>query len=129
MFSDTSRFCGVCGAPLTGPGLYVEDIPEKETFLAIILSVIVAGLGQIYCGRLVRGIAIMAISYIPGIIVFAMLWSSGETMSYDEFSGMMGAVILVSIFDFAVWVWQIYDAYKLSEKWNNEALRTHTRPW
>ncbi|MCE5295606.1 MAG: zinc ribbon domain-containing protein [Euryarchaeota archaeon] len=130
VFPDNSRFCGVCGAQLYGPtpALYVQKVDEKEPFLAIIFSFILAGLGQIYCGKIARGLVIMVISFVPMLYVMTFALS-GIMMDHEDFMSAMWSFAIVMLLYLVFWVWQIYDAYQLSVKWNDEAERTHTKPW
>lgn len=38
----------------------------KSPFLALVLSILVAGLGQIYVGRMLRGLALAALDFATG---------------------------------------------------------------
>jgi TM2 domain-containing membrane protein YozV len=130
VFPDNSRFCGICGTPLYGqaPPIYTQRVDDKEPFLAIIFSVILAGLGQMYCGKIARGLVILAISIIPSVFILAFMTIGGMT-TYDDFMGILLSIVVVLVLYLIFWVWQIYDAYKLSLKWNEEVARNHVKPW
>lgn len=82
---DDASFCGKCGNNLK------STKPEKKNSgIAAVLSLIIPGIGQIYCGRAERGIKIL-----------------------------IGTIVLLYIYIYIgilLWVWTIYDAYQLAEK-------------
>lgn len=69
----------------------------KSVGLAVVLSIIIAGLGQIYLGRIKRGIVILIVGFVMSLV-----------LSY--IFGWIG--ILPT---FAFWIWQIIDAYKIAK--------------
>lgn len=77
-------------------------IMAKNPILAAILSII-PGLGQVYCGQLVRGIVIFIIVAVLAGIIAGFL------------SGLIGSLsFLFGLIPLALWLWNIYDAYKLA---------------
>ncbi len=70
-------------------GKLIRNTGQPNVGIAILLSLIVPGLGQIYCGRIVRGL----------IILF------GTTILLVTF---IGAII--------AYIWQIFDAKKIAEE-------------
>jgi len=63
---------------------------EKSEVLAIVLSLIIPGAGQMYCGKIGRGVGILIVTIVL-LIVF------------------VGVI---------VYIWQIYDAYKCAKEYN-----------
>ena len=63
--------------------------PRRRTLLAILLSLIVAGLGHIYVGRLPR-----ALIWFGGIIVVALIAQSGDASMVQ--SAALGAALQVA---------------------------------
>lgn len=89
---------------------YVPPRPvvgTKNEGLAAVLSFLWPGLGQIYVGRIGGGLGIM----FGGIILALVGW------------------ILLWIPLFVYWVWNVYDAFNLAKKYNQELARTGTPPW
>lgn len=70
----------------------------KSVALAVVLSIMLSGVGQIYLDRVGRGVAIL----IAGLAL-----SIGLTW----FIGIWGVIPAV-----AFWIWQIYDAYKIARQ-------------
>ena len=82
---------------------------EKSEGIAAVLSVIWPGLGQIYTGRIGRGLGIMVLGIFVvflGFLFFPLL-------------------LLIPIY----WIWNIYDAYKLAQWYNNVLRSTGNNPW
>jgi len=74
-------------------GKQIVNVHKPNIGLSIILSVLIPGLGQIYCGKIGRGV----------IILFGttILWIT-----------IIGAIV--------AYFWQIYDAKKVAENLNND---------
>lgn len=94
------RYCQNCGAEFPENALFcprcgTRTTPKKNSGIAALLSLIIPGAGQIYCGRTERGIIILIGTVL---LIFNFL-----------------SFILIGI---VVWIWNIYDAYQLAEKIN-----------
>ncbi len=83
--------------------------PLKNEGIAALASVILPGAGQIYVGKVKRGI-LMLVGWGILIVVSVMLFW-----------------FLSWIPTTAAWAWNIYDAYKLAKQYN-EAVRMTGRP-
>lgn len=131
---EGSQFCDRCGASLGpgGPGPYQQPgysgnqysatftmpVDQKEPIIAVILSIILPGVGQIYVGRVLRGVLILLflplfalLSFLPAFMI------SDETSFYSFLWWNIVAAIIIII----VYVWQIVDAYKLAEDRNRHS--------
>jgi predicted nucleic acid-binding Zn ribbon protein len=96
MIPYDESYCPACGEPqpvLEG----VRRKPAKKTWVAVLLSLIVTGLGHVYLGRWRRGLTILVITLVVGGV--ASLY-----FTYDH-------VMLIGLF-FALF--SAYDAYLLS---------------
>jgi TM2 domain-containing membrane protein YozV len=80
----------------------VAQSPPKNPTLAAALSFFINGVGQIYNGEIAKGIIIIVVQ-----IVNALLMS----------------VIIGFITWPIVWIWSIYDAYKVAQRINEQALQ------
>ena len=76
-------------------------LKEKDAGIAAVLSLIIPGLGQMYIGKIGRGVL---------ILLFTALLS----------------MILVG---FIIWIWNIFDAYNLAKKYNETLRATGRKPW
>ena len=101
--ADEKKACTNCGKPCwkteTENGRSAENIvyvKEKSTAAAIILSFLFTGAGQIYNGKLKKGLLMMAGFWI-GMVFF-----------------IVPAII--------IWIYSMYDAYKDADKMNKGEL-------
>lgn len=89
-------YCPACGEPQP-PLEGVRRRPVKKTWVAVLLSLLVTGLGHLYLGRWRRGLALLGVTLAMGVV--ASLY-----FTYDQ-------VMYVGLF-FALFA--AYDAYSLS---------------
>ena len=107
LIDEYSEFCHECGVRVSMPKVQVYQ-EKKSPALAIVLSFIIPGIGQIYCGKGKRGIGILVFS----ILLFSMF---GFAVSADPNSDEPATPFLLMLL---VWIWNIYDASKLAGKIN-----------
>jgi TM2 domain-containing membrane protein YozV len=79
-----------------------EEIMMKSPALAAILSLLIPGLGQMYAGRIGKGIGILLFMGILAIVSFILSF---------VVVGIFGWIVY-----FIVWVWNIFDAYSLASR-------------
>lgn len=77
-----------------------QNETEKDWGKAVIASFIIPGLGQVYCGKMFRGLSVFVVVVITLIL---MRFS-------DSLNNIPGIVFI------AIWLWNIYDAYKLANE-------------
>ena len=98
---SNAKFCPECGHPTNGvqqkTGAAAVNQP-KSPLLALILSFLIVGLGQIYLGLIKKGL----------LLIFAAIISAFLTLIY------IGFILWV-----IVWIYAMYDAYNSAEKINN----------
>jgi TM2 domain-containing membrane protein YozV len=108
---------------------------DKSEFLAVILSFFIMGVGQMYTGRIARGIGILVLSIflgiIFGILVFATMTSNSYAYSnYNQnTSELVIFTIIFGIGLFILWVWQMSNAHSLCHKYNQHLLQYGRPPW
>jgi len=138
---DGTRFCPSCGNDTMGQGnnndqngnnyqnnntQRVIQMRDKSSGLAAVLSFLWAGLGQIYVGKIVRGLIFMLVWAIVaagamGIIFVGVL--SGSI-------GVIGlAIIIYYVLLLIFWIWNIIDAHKLANEYNDYLMANGKRPW
>jgi len=95
--------CPACGKPqAVAPGVEVFRKPQrKNPLLALVLSLLITGVGQIYLGKVWRGLA-----FLGGIIILGSILES-----YLNFDQVMIVGVVISIIS-------AYDAYILAKKIN-----------
>lgn len=86
---------------------------RKNAVLAAVLSFIISGLGQIYCGRVKRGAAILVIAFL----LFLFFVAVAGSVSDDPYADRNAPFIPFFMWLF-FWLWNISDAYKLAENIN-----------
>lgn len=76
-------------------------VKQKSEGLAAVLSFLIPGLGQIYNGEIGKGIGILVLAIILGILFFLLI------------------TVLVLLI---LWIWNIYDAYTTAKEINQRAM-------
>ncbi|MGH9021451.1 MAG: hypothetical protein ACRDV0_10670 [Acidimicrobiales bacterium] len=92
---------------------YYQNNPvlgTKSEALAIVLSVLILGVGQMYMGKVGRGIGIL----LGGIFLAVV----------GIFTAGVGYIVLLILF-----IWQIIDAYNLCKKYNAYLFQNGRPPW
>lgn len=95
---DDAEICPSCGVRIKG----APPTEIKSTGIAAIASFIVPGLGQIYCGKIGRGVMILIGAIICCLLIVVVI-----------------GIILAPLF----WIWNIYDAYTLAKKINSGEIQ------
>ncbi len=80
----------------------VMQSPPKNPTLAAILSFLINGVGQIYNGEIVKGIIIIVVQIVNALLM---------------------TIVIGFITWPIVWIWSIYDAYKVAQRINEEAAQ------
>lgn len=128
---DGAQFCDQCGAPLKGgfqsysygnqaTVSYTYRKDEKEAILAVVLSVLIPGLGQMYCGKVGRGIGILLLLGLLSFVSLIPLFFIMDPVDFN-FTGFFALNVVVSVIVFIIYIWQIYDAYRCAEDHNRTA--------
>lgn len=128
---DDAQFCSRCGAPLGGgfqsysqgnqtTVSYTYRKDEKEAILALILSVIIPGVGQMYCGKVGRGIGILVLISLFSFVSFIPLFLMMDPVDFN-FAGFFALNVVMSIIVLIIYIWQIYDAYRCADDYNKMA--------
>jgi len=151
--SADARFCPECGRrfptatappspppsqapPLTKPAITESKDPGVAALLAFLLGLGFFGIGHIYVGKLGKGLALLVISIVlnimfAGAFVFGAVWLPFGLLGIGTaalgFWFMVGVVLLLA--RFALWIWQIYDAYKLAKQFNAHVQQYGKAPW
>ena len=85
---------------MTPSSIQLSSARSKSPLLAALLSALLCGLGQIYDGRFLRGIVLMALMLI--------LWAIGGLLGALTFGlGMLPFDIVAG----ALWIFGVVDAY------------------
>jgi TM2 domain-containing membrane protein YozV len=98
---EKAEICPKCGVRQAETGAYRETrthqggYQQKNPVLALILSLIIVGVGQVYNGQIVKGI----IFFLVAVIL-----------------GLTGIGLIIS---FIIWLYAMYDAYNTAQRINN----------
>jgi hypothetical protein len=80
------------------------------------------GVGHLYAGRIARGFGL----FVVGLIVGGLFWASVIlTFFYIGFVGM----ILFGIVFLGGWLWQAFDAYNVTEEYNELYVVPRRNSW
>jgi signal peptidase I len=103
---------------------YTWSPDRKDPLIAVILSLLLPGVGQIYVGRVARGILILLL--IPLFAVLAFL-PGLFLVGFESFSGFIWWSVISSVILLGAYIWQVVDAYRLAEasKYPQNALRRY----
>ncbi len=126
--SSDSNTCWNCGRELSGgaSASWAESDPKyqarvyvnkKSTGVALILSLLVAGLGQMYVGGVRRG-ALLLLAYLVCVMLALTLL----------FNGSWAAGAILYLLCFVVWIYGMYDAYKMAQRYNAYLLSHDGNP-
>ncbi|MDR0508712.1 MAG: hypothetical protein LBG63_02650 [Candidatus Methanoplasma sp.] len=109
-----------------GNHTHVVYANEKSTGIAALLSILWAGLGQIYVGRIGRGLALMLIHLM---VVISSAFVAFAGLLFGGLGGAVGGGFMVFVLLAVLWAWNIFDAYKQANKYNDSLRNSGRRPW
>ena len=122
--SQNIRFCQNCGAVMEASAeprqLFPNTSEKKAVTLAAIAGVFLMGVGHLYLTRFKRGMLIMAVGIVTGIIFFVAVFGGFFGASFP-IAAAIGSTRL------CLWTFQIYDVNKLTNTYN-ERLKDTGRP-
>ncbi len=132
---EGSTYCSRCGAYLGTPmGFAGYGNPlTKDEGLVLILSLVPAlfgimGIGQIYMGRLLRGIMFMIVGFLPFILMILLMFGL-SLMSRGDPGPLILLIIIGPLIYLVVLAIQTWDAWELVKEWNRAVARTSQEPW
>ena len=138
---DTMQFCPTCGFSFTqqtnrpyppnqyGPPPYgYRPYPRKSAGIAVLLSFFFAGLGQLYVGKIKRGIAYIVTFIVLSVISTVITTVLAKTMDYSDVASVNALIgnptfIIISLVSLGFWLYNIYDAYRMAVKCNEASMR------
>ena len=97
---------------------------HKEPWLAVVLSSFLAGVGQVYSGRIWRG----SVLILATVALYCLCFLSWLSPTCDVLISM--ALPLPAV---AIWIWSLFDAHKCARKTNPEDFENERKlskdPW
>ncbi|WP_400203555.1 zinc-ribbon domain-containing protein [Candidatus Methanomassiliicoccus intestinalis] len=133
---DGSEFCSKCGNPVSPsasqnnayanpqPYAYQYQRPLKSAGLAAVLSFLFTGLGQVYVGKIARGIGFIVCGVVIALVMVSMI-----TIFISSYNAVWIIAIITSIVCIAIWIFNVIDAYKLANEYNDVLQQTGNPPW
>lgn len=90
---------------------------KPRSIIAALLSALVPGLGQIYCGQGNKGAVILAAAIVIGSlnIIFLLAFQAAEpdpSIAWAYWISRLGHD-LIALWSLVFWVWAVLDAYRL----------------
>jgi TM2 domain-containing membrane protein YozV len=120
-YNEGTRICGNCGASLDAV-LPSALLPLKKASVSLMLAglvgVLFMGIGHVYLGRMGRGIVILFSGVVTGVLFYAAMVTAFFSIGF-----VFGAVRIF------LWIWQIYDAHRLTKRYNSVLESTGKAPW
>ena len=105
---------------------------RKSPGIAIILSLMISGAGQMYVGKVVRGVKILfsiIALFISPPIVLALIAIISESNRVPEFIWLLAiGSFMIYIPAFILHIWQIIDAYRQANRYNEGLIRLKRKP-
>lgn len=101
LIDEMAEICPRCGVRVMFPQVYQQT---KSGGVAAFLSAIIPGLGQIYCGRGMRGAGVFVLNFF---LLFLFGSASSESPNSDG-AGFLFLLVIVA------WIWNIFDARKIA---------------
>ncbi|MDO5861997.1 MAG: zinc ribbon domain-containing protein [Thermoplasmata archaeon] len=139
---EGAKFCPECGAQSgSGAGSGGVDantaimFNKKSEGLALILSLILPGLGQMYVGRFARGAVMLAVSILLGIGAYVGLIAfagaaDGHSNPDSMVLGLLAFMCLMGLAYLVLWFYAMYDAYTQAKEYNQHLLdHGGQKPW
>ncbi len=92
----------------------MKNLKPKEPLIAIMLAVILTGLGQVYAGKIKRGISFFLIPNIIGTL--GLLYIATPATKINSTVFISALILMATLIAFAIFV--IIDAYRCTQKYN-----------
>ena len=119
VYESNTKYCSNCGAVIDEKAeicpkcgvrvLFLQVYREKKSgALAAILSAIIPGAGQIYCGRGLRGVGF----FILNVFLFILFGAAASESLNSDDPGILFIIMIL------VWIWNIIDANSVASKVN-----------
>ena len=129
---DGAKFCPNCGheqgTPVQSPNRNIV-YTEKSVGLAVLLNFIIVGAGQMYVGKVGRGLGFLLLGIVFPVIMAPFWFLMGSATEASDASGFLLAMMLVLILMLAYIAFVIYDGYVLAKDYNEYLNQNGRPPW
>jgi len=128
---EHEMFCFKCGnkaeaAPGGSPPPKAVCANVKSAGLSTVLSLIWMGLGQLYTGKIGRGLLLMLLHCAMFVIGIKYLHTGWDLLG---FSGFILVGVLFTLAWIGMLIWNVVDATNLADKYNDAMRMSGRRPW
>ena len=93
---------------------------KQNPFLAGILSLIVPGLGQIYCGKGNKGAAILVAAIVVGNLnlIFLLVFTAADPNPEHAWAYWLPRIghDVMSVWSIVFWIWSVVDAVLMAKR-------------
>ncbi len=131
-----TRFYPACGAAQSPRFAATAPMPPssaivqyKSPGVAVVLSLILGvvglmGIGHLYVGKLSKGLSLLIVGIILGILTWGSFITGFVTFGLGFLASASFGLML-----FALWFWQMWDTYVLAKVFNRRVQETGLAPW
>lgn len=108
------------GAQPYGPAAY----PRKSMAIAVLLSFLIPGVGQLYVGKVPRGVLylLVLVALTAASFVLTMNVDVNDVASINR-AATDPLFIGVTLASLGMWAFSLYDTYRLVNKYNEASMR------
>jgi TM2 domain-containing membrane protein YozV len=113
------------GTPPTG---YLAYPRRKSVAIAVLLSFFFAGLGQLYVAKIKRGVAFIVSFIVLSVVSSVITTAIAKSINYTDVEAVRNLVsnpafIAITLVSLGFWVFNMYDAYRMANKYNEASMR------
>jgi len=145
---EGANYCRACGQslqPYQGPGYtnpgyyyppyqgYPYNYPQqfeehKDVVVALLLSFMLPGAGHMYAGEVKKGMIILAIFFILGMVLALAIFATASNAYFSSDPISIAFVVIIgSVVAVVIWLYQMYDAYQAALRFNaSHGLKRYT---
>ncbi|MFQ6011232.1 MAG: DUF6677 family protein [Nitrososphaerales archaeon] len=111
---------------------------RKSAGIALILSLIIPGVGQMYVGKVRRGVKILIPVFaifiigptVAGLLLASTFTSDPDTEPIPFATAQLALRVATLLFipGIILWIWQVIDSYRNANRYNEALLKLKRRP-
>jgi len=103
---------------------YMMQVSKRKSMACTtILAILIMGAGQIYLGRVKRGLAIFLLATAVSITLSGLsgaVMPQGESGPLTGGSPLLGTTLVLAVFIIGLFAWQVADARQICRVYNSE---------
>ena len=136
---DSMQFCPACGFSFNqqpnqtyaqyqhGPQPYGYPAPpRKSVAIAVLLSLFIPGLGQLYVKKVKRGVSLIVTFIVLYAISSVITSEIAKNIDFTDRASVNNVItnpafVVISLVTFGFWLFGMYDAYRMARKYDEAA--------